>query len=219
MTGRVIAIATLALLAALTLAACGSSPPTYSPGPLADSTACGVLTADQDAGDHADITRYVTGANPYLAGDSLQVQTLAEMNVLPGLLGECQSNPAEVLSAAYDKALASSPAVASSTDGDPGSLPPPEQPHAAEKFAAALKTAHASGKLSPDVYAWAARYPQAMLSIGAGVCSEGPGTVANGVDLASARSETAMLLKNQGVAVTAADIVTVTAISLAICPP
>jgi hypothetical protein len=111
MIRRATTIAWLALLAALTLAACGSS---YSPGPLANSTACGVLTADQSAGDTADINTFVQGENPFTAGDSADVQSLAEANVLPGLLGECQNHPAEVLSAAYNNALAASPALASS---------------------------------------------------------------------------------------------------------
>lgn len=130
-------------------------------------------------------------------------------------IGVARSNAA-AQSAAADQVVAYDDSV--TTDSDPGSLPPPEQPHAAEKFAAALKTAHAKGTLTTTVYAWGVKNPQAMMSIGAGVCSSGQsGDVA--VDTANARSEAAMLFKEQAVVASPADAVTVAAISLDTCPP
>lgn len=93
----------LALAAGVVLAAC-SSQPQYKPGPLANSTPCGVLNADQAAGDTADIDNYVLAANPYLADQPLQVQIQGEMDIMPSLLGECQNEPSELLTAAYNKA-------------------------------------------------------------------------------------------------------------------
>jgi hypothetical protein len=105
MLARTATLLIAAIFVLLPLSGCGSSVPQYQPGPLTDSTACGVLNADQAGGDTGDIDTYVRHANPYLAGDALQVQYQAELNVLPSLLGECQANPSELLSAAYSKAL------------------------------------------------------------------------------------------------------------------
>lgn len=93
---------TAALCVLLALTSCSSVQ--YKPGPLSNSTPCGVLNADQAGGDHTDITDFVQSANPYLAGDPLNVQIQGEMDVLPNLLGECHDNPAELLAAAYEKA-------------------------------------------------------------------------------------------------------------------
>lgn len=122
--GLLVAAATL-----LTLTACGKS---YSPGPLINSTACGVLTADQSAGDTADIGTFVQGANPFTAGDDITTQFQAEANVLPDLLGECQGHPSEVLSAAYDNALSASE---STTDA----IAPVTPPATAESVPAAMQ--------------------------------------------------------------------------------
>jgi hypothetical protein len=127
---------------------------------------------------------------------------------------DCQSYPHDPLETILQVDVVT-PAGQADDDGA-GSPPPAEQPHAATKFASSLKTAHATGKLSAAVYDWSVRYPQAMLSIGAGVCGDGPGEE---VDAATARAQVATLLKDQAVNATAADVVTVTAISLATCPP
>lgn len=98
-------IAAAGLLAGgLGIAAAAGAFTGYQPGPLADSTACGVLTADQAAGDTGDIDRYLRAADPYAAILGVEVQIEADR--LPRLLGECQDHPDEVLSAAYDKAVA-----------------------------------------------------------------------------------------------------------------
>jgi hypothetical protein len=105
------------LLGAVLLVGCGSND--YDPGPLANSTACGVLTADQAGQDSADIDAYVQAANPYLAGLSPEAQGIAVADVLPVLLGECQAHPDELLSAAYSNAQSASLATTDTDTPDP----------------------------------------------------------------------------------------------------
>lgn len=115
--GRTVAVA-LCTVVGFTLVACSTM--TYKPGPLSNSTPCGVLNADQSAGDSEDITDYLQIANPYLANDAVDVQIQGEMDILPDLLGECQNSPAELLSAAYNKALDRSLAPSSTSEAPAG---------------------------------------------------------------------------------------------------
>lgn len=105
---RVLLSAFMAVIGISLLAAC-SQKSDYQPGSLSNSTPCGVLNADQSAGDSTDITNFILASNPYLAANGdVRVQIQGEMDVLPHLLGECQNHPDELLAAAYNKAVSAS---------------------------------------------------------------------------------------------------------------
>lgn len=102
---RPIILAVLGAIIGLVLAACGTS---YEPGPVTDSTACGVVNADQAGGDNTDITNYLNSGPSVLDTTSaigIEAQMNLDLQELPVLLRECAAHPSELASVAKSVAI------------------------------------------------------------------------------------------------------------------
>lgn len=93
------------LIWGIVVATHSSGSASYQPGPLTNSTPCGVFNADQAAGDSGDVDTFMQSSMPAVPGVSFEAQINVELEDLPPLVTECRSNPSELLSAAYNKAV------------------------------------------------------------------------------------------------------------------